>query len=177
MVKVIFTSGDSFVDNTIENITRGDYSHVAIQILGGTVESLGIPDDGDKYPGVHLHNLHKYDNQDGVYIIEVNLQNQKVAEDKARELLGKFYSYIGCVEGGIYNIFGIRMHKWIVKLINMALTRFLHFPINIDTGEWTMNCSETVTRILRAGGLLVCEGVDADEVTPMDLYRELTKNK
>lgn len=175
MVTVVFTGGDSFVDEAIESITQGSYSHVAIQILGGTLESLGKPDKGDKYPGVHLHDLYKYDGQPEVLTIDIDLPYQDKAEDKARSLRGKFYSYIGCIEGGTYDLFGIKLHGAIVKLVNLAIVRVFSIPCNLDTGEWTMNCSETVTRILREGGLNVCPGVDADCVTPMDLYRWLNE--
>jgi hypothetical protein len=66
-------------------------------------------------------------------------------------------------------------------MINILITKFLHIPVKLSSGELTMNCSETVTRILRAGGLNVLPGVNADCVTPMDLYRYLAadtvKNK
>lgn len=171
---VVFVGGDSFVDDTIETITKGNFSHTAIQILDGTLESLGIPDDGDRYPGVHLHDIRKYDNDPDAVFVKVILPNPEGAIKKAKELNGKFYSYIGCIEGGAYDIFGINIHPWIIKLANLGIFRLFGIPTNVDTGEWTMNCSETVSRILRAGGLNVCPGVDADCITPMDLYRELT---
>jgi hypothetical protein len=38
-----------------------------------------------------------------------------------------------------------------------------------------MHCSETVTRILRAGALCICPGLQADEVSPVLLYEDLIK--
>jgi hypothetical protein len=168
-VTVIFVGGNELVDKVIEGVTHGTCSHVAIQILGGVLESQGVPDKGDRYPGVHLHALDKYDNNQYAKFVEVEVPNLSAAERTAKRLLGKFYSYIGCIEGGVYDLFGIQLHPWIAKYINLLIVKFFRLPVNLDTGEWTMNCSETVTRILRAGGLSVLPGVDADCITPEDL--------
>jgi hypothetical protein len=172
-VTVIFVGGDSLVDDVIEKVTSGEYSHVAININGGILESTGIIKEGDHYPGVHMRQITEYDGNPDAVFIDVDVPDLQAAELKAKYLLGKFYSYVGCVEGGAYDVFGIKLHGWITKLINLLLVKFLHIPVNVDTGEWSMNCSETVTRILRAGGFNILPGVDADCITPMDLYREL----
>ena len=172
-ISIIFVHGDTFIDKSIDDITNGKYSHTAIKILGGVLEALGMPDAGDKYPGVHLHDLGKYDNNPHVEFIEVDLPDLASAEKEGRNLLGMFYSYIGCIEGGTYDLFGINIHPLINNMINILITKFLHIPVKLSSGELTMNCSETVTRILRAGGLNVLPGVNADCVTPMDLYRYL----
>jgi hypothetical protein len=65
---------------------------------------------------------------------------------------------------------------WITKAINVLTIKALGLPVNIDTGEWTMNCSETVSRVVRAGGVNVLPGVDADCITPMDLVRWFVSN-
>lgn len=173
-VTVIFVGGSKLIDKVIENVTHGTCSHTAIKILGGVLESQGIPDVGDKYPGVHLHTDGKYNNNAYTQFVDVDLPDLIAAEKKAQSLLGKFYSYIGCIEGGSYDIFGINLHPIINRFINLLIVKFLNIPINLDTGEWTMNCSETVTRILRAGGLDVLPGVDADCITPEDLLKALT---
>lgn len=173
-VTVIFVGGSKLIDKVIENVTHGTYSHTAIKILGGVLESQGIPDVGDKYPGVHLHTDGKYNNNTYTQFVDVDLPDLIAAEKKAQSLLGKFYSYIGCIEGGSYDIFGINLHPIINRFINLLIVKFLNIPINLDTGEWTMNCSETVTRILRAGGLDVLPSVDADCITPVDLLKALT---
>jgi hypothetical protein len=168
-LNVIFVGGNSWVDSVIEKITHGDVSHVAIQILGGTLESQGIPDKGDRYPGVHLHDLHKYDNNPYAKVYSVDIPDVLAATQKAEEVKGKFYSYLACFEGGTYDLFKIHLHPIIMKGINWCLSKLLRIPIDLDTGEWTMDCSETVTRILRAGGLLILPNIPADEVTPEDL--------
>jgi hypothetical protein len=168
-ITVVFVGGDSGVDKVIDTVTNGNISHVAIKILGGTLEALGIKDSVDKYPGVWLHDTAKYDNNPYADYIDIDLPDLASAEKKAKLLLGKFYSYIGCIEGGAYDLFGVQLHPWLTKVINVLTIKALGLPVNIDTGEWTMNCSETVTRILRAGGLNILPGVDADCITPEDL--------
>ena len=42
-------------------------------------------------------------------------------------------------------------------------------------GEDTMDCSEAVTRILRAFGYNICEDVEPDSITPEILYEELKR--
>ncbi len=176
MLTIIFVRGDpeNIIDRTIETFSKGDYCHVAIKFPWGIVESLGVPELGFM-PGVRLSPINKYDDAN-ILAIDIKMPDQVAAERKAQNLIGRLYSYIGCFEGGTYDITGIKLHPWIVKILNWFLTRFLGVPLSIDTGEWTMNCSETVTRILRAGGLEVLPGVDADCITPMDLVRYFNKN-
>ncbi|MDF2523192.1 MAG: hypothetical protein K0R31_833 [Clostridiales bacterium] len=173
-VTVIFVGGSKLIDTVIETVTHGTCSHTAIKILGGVLESQGIPDVGDTYPGVHLHTDGKYNNNAYAQFVDVDLPDLVAAEKKAQSLLGKFYSYIGCIEGVSYDIFGINLHPIINKFINLLIVKYLKIPINLNTGEWTMDCSETVTRILRAGGLDVLPSVDADCITPEDLLKALT---
>jgi hypothetical protein len=62
LVKIIFVPGeDNLVDNIISTVSNGKYVHVAIEILGGILEAMGEKEPGDKYPGVWLHDIHKYD--------------------------------------------------------------------------------------------------------------------
>lgn len=176
MLTIIFVRGDpeNIIDRTIETFSKGDYCHVAIKFSWGIVESLGVPELGFM-PGVRMSPINKYDGAD-ILATDIELPDQVAAERKAQNLIGRFYSYIGCLEGGTYDTIGIKLHPWIVKIINWFLTRFFSVSLGGDTGEWTMNCSETVTRILRAGGLEVLPGVDADCITPMDLVRYFNKN-
>ena len=85
--------------------------------------------------------------------IRVDIPDLGAAEAKAKHLLNTSYGLLtDCVEGAVHDLTGIVL------------------PGN---GEKTVNCSETVTRILRAGGLDALPGHEADSVTPGDLYREL----
>lgn len=177
MLTLIFVREDpeNIIDRTIAAFSKGEYCHVAIQFPWGIVESLGIPGMG-LLPGVRVSSTDKYDGAN-ILSIDVDLPNQAAAEQKARRLIGKFYSYIGCFEGGAFDLTGMNLHSWIGKVFNWIVAKCLGVPIKIDTGEWTMNCSETATRIIRAGGLEILPGVDADCVTPMDLVRYFEETK
>jgi hypothetical protein len=151
-VTVIFVRGstDNIVDKVINDVSHGDYSHVAIKFDWGVIEALGVKDPSDKYPGVWLHSVDKYNNAD-VKLVDVDLSDLPAAEDEARRLIGTLYGYTDCIRGGIYDLTGVKL------------------PGNVLTA----NCSETVTRILRDGGLNILPGIDADCVTPNDLCRAL----
>lgn len=179
MITLIFVRGDqaSMIDRTIETFSRGDFCHVAVKFPWGIVEALGVPEKG-YIPGVRLSPTNKYDGKEGL-TINLALPDQVAAEQEARKLLGRFYSYIGCLEGGIYDISGIRLQPWINKISTWLLTRLFGMTLAVNVGKWSMNCSETVTRIIRAGGLNVLPGVDADCITPMDLvcYFQIDKGE
>ena len=67
-------------------------------------------------------------------------------------------------------------HAYIHLLSSIVTaTKFLTGHNIFAGGENTMHCSETVTRILRAGGLQVCPGLQADEVSPVLLYEDLMR--
>jgi hypothetical protein len=153
MTAVIFVRGSkgNTVDRVIDDVSRGEFSHVAIKILDSIVEALGEPDLGDKYPGVWAHNPEKYDGAD-VEVVPVELPDLPSAEAEARSLIGTFYGYTDCIRGGLYDLTGV----------------------TLQGNKFTANCSETVTRILRAGGLDVLPGVPPDCITPNDLYRAVT---
>jgi len=85
-------------------------------------------------------------------VATVDIPKIEDAELEAKRLLYTPYGYIDCINGGIHDITGVQVP---------------------GDGEVTVNCSEAVTRILRAGGLDVLPGVYADCVTPADLYRAL----
>lgn len=148
-VTVILIKGDhnNLVDDVIMDVSRGEYSHSAIKILGSTLEALGQKDQGDLYPGVWLHAPDKYDNNPAAVFIQVELPDLAAAEAEARRLIGTLYGYTDCVRGGLHKLIG-------VDPVGNAITA---------------NCSETVTRILRAGGFDILPEVTPDCVTPVDL--------
>ncbi len=157
-VTVIFVKGDDkdcVVDRVIDAVSKGEYSHVAIKILGGVVEALGEKDADDKYPGVWVHNAGKYDNDPDATMVDVDLPNIARAEAEAESLIGTLYGYVDCVNGGVYDMTGKQL------------------PAD---GVITADCSETVTRILKAGGLNIFPTICPDCITPNDLYRALIKN-
>ncbi|HWR05683.1 hypothetical protein, partial [Sporomusa sp.] len=139
------------VDRVIAEVSHGDFCHTAIKILGGTLEALGMPDEGDKYPGVWLHAAGKYDNNPSAEFIEIDIPNMVEAEAEAIRLIGTPYGYTDCIRGGIYDLTGKQL------------------PGN----SITANCSETVTRVIRAGEFTVLPAVIPDDITPNDLRNAL----
>jgi len=151
-ITIIFCHGRAWYSEIIEKVEGGPYSHVAGLILDSTLESEGIKEYSDPYPGVWLHPPDKYkDGEDAKFVI-VDIPDFPAAEDEARKLLGSFYGYIDCVNGGIETLFGKQLK---------------------GDGTITMDCSETWTRILRAGGLNILSDLEADCITPQMLYEAL----
>jgi hypothetical protein len=149
---VIFCHGRAWYSKIIEQVENGPYSHVAGLILNSTLESEGVKEYSDPYPGVWLHPPDKYkDGQDATFVI-VDVPNLAAAEDEARKLIGSVYGYVDCVNGGIEELFGKQL------------------PCD---GTLTMNCSETWARILRTGELNVLPDLEPDSITPQMLYEAL----
>lgn len=146
-ITLIFVGGDSKVDKVITGVTGGTKSHVAGLLFDGVYESTGLKEEHDPYPGVWLHSPRKYINNPDAELIEVEVPNIEGLKDEARKLLGTPYGYTDCVRGGVFDLLGIE----------------------VPDNDWTMNCSETWTRLLRAGGLNVLLGVPAGDVTPARL--------
>ena len=156
-VRVGFVGGDSWLDRAIEGISGSQYadiSHAYIHLLGSIVEAEGVKQYSDPYPGVWLHPPDKYDGDPHAKCVIVDLPDIEAAQAKARELIGTLYGYTDCI---------------------VTATKFLTGHNIFAGGENTMHCSETVTRILRAGGLQVCPGLQADEVSPVLLYEDLMR--
>ena len=152
-VKVFFVRAApySFVDEAISVFSKGKYIHTAIEILGGTLESLGevVQDESgnDIPPGVRLSPLGKYDNRKDVLPKIVEVPDLAGAEAVARKLIGTPYGYIDCAEGGMFDQTGIALP---------------------DDGWLTADCSKTVALVLRGGGVDILPGIPAGDLTPMD---------
>jgi len=144
-VNVLFYFGDNLIGKVIDVVEgKGkDPSHTGIFMFGKLLEAM--PDGFIESPAT------TYDGLD-TKIITVDVPNMEAAEDKAKKLLGKPYGYIDCVNGGLHDLTGKNVP---------------------GDGEITVNCSEAVTRILRAGGLDILPGLYADNVTPADLLKAL----
>ena len=146
-VDVLFVAGHNAVGNLVELSTESKWAHAAIYMLGGIVEAV--------QPEVTVSKLNIYDSyapeDKEIITIEVPLYEQ--AASKANSLLGTKYGlFTDCLTGGIHDVLGIE---------------------GTGNGEITVNCSETVTRILRAGGVDVLTDHVPDAVTPEDLYQSL----
>jgi len=152
---VVFTGNENnLFSRIISKVTKGPYTHVALIIdEKNLIESFASKIDSDPYVGVWLHPAGRYNKYKSAVFINVEIPDQKGAEQEIRDLLGCYYGFGDCIAAGIYSLTGRQI------------------PAN---GELTMTCSETVIRILRAGGLNILPGVKPDVISPMDLYRALT---
>lgn len=148
-INVLFSYPTDIIGRVIDLAEgRGpDPCHSGIFILGGLCQALK---QGfvKSPPDVYEGARHA--------VMTVVIKDMTAAETKAQELLGTPYGYIDCVNGGIHDILG--------KVIP-------------GDGEITVNCSEAVIRILRAGGTDPLEGVPADCVTPADLFKALNSSQ
>lgn len=150
-VTIILVGGDAPVDKFITKFTGGRFSHVAALVLGSTFESTGIKEPIDPYPGVWLHDPNKYVGNPNVVFVDVEVPDLAAGEAEVRKLLGTPYSYIACVKGGLHDILGI----------------------DLPDTDFSMDCSETITRFLRACGLDFLSGHSPGSITPDDIGREL----
>lgn len=156
-IRVGFVGGDTLLDKAIEAVSGSQYadiSHAFIFMFDSVLEAEGVKQYSDPYPGVWLHPPDKYDGNTHTKILSIDLPHLAAAQSKAREMIGTLYGYTDCI---------------------VTATKFLTGHNIFKGGENTMHCSETVTRILRAGDLDVCADLEADEVSPILLYEGLKK--
>lgn len=87
-----------------------------------------------------------------VRVIFVEVPDAESAEKEAESLIGVPYGLVtDCVSGLIHTVTGK----------------------HVSNGKKTVNCSETWTRILRAGGLKFLEDSPADCITPLEFMNAL----
>ena len=141
-VDILFTAGHNIVGDIVEVITQSRWAHAAIFMLDGIIEAV--------QPSVTVSDIHKYDDvEKEIITIEVPLYDHAVS--KANSLLGIKYGLLtDCLVGGIHDVLGIEL---------------------AGNGEQTLDCSETILRILRAGGVSILTDHNADIITPEDLYQ------
>lgn len=147
-ITLIFVGGDSRLDKLITGVTGGNKSHVAGLLFDGVYESTAFKEEADPYPGVWLHNPSKYTNNLNAEFVEVEVPDIESLQTEARRLLGTPYGYVDCIRTGLYEMFGIV----------------------ITDNAYPMDCSETWTRLLRAGGLDILSEVQAGCISPEKMY-------
>lgn len=159
-VIVGLVGGDSLLDKTIEDLSDAEYSdvsHAFMLVLHSTLESRGLKDEEDLYPGVWLHDIEKYRYDKHAKFFKIFIPDYKQLEKKAREELGNFYGYSSCIQFTIKKIFG--------KIL---------FDINLKNSG---DCSETVSEILRAGGIKnLYPDIKSNLITPEMLYQYFIDN-
>jgi hypothetical protein len=154
-VTIIFCHGDAWYSKIIEEVDHGYWTHVAGIMFNSILESQGTCDKIDRYPGVWLHNPNKYINDNiTAKFIDVELEDIEAAEDKARELIGCPYSFHGCIEAGLMELFNLQP------------------PID---GEKTVMCAELWDTILKSGRPknITLPPYKPDFVAPMRLYNSI----
>ena len=142
-VDVMFTVGHDLMGEIIEAVTDSEFSHASIFLLDGIVEAIG--------EGVVISDVHKYD-KIGKEIVSVEVPNMPAAIAVAHSLIDKEYGFGDCITGAIFDLTGVEIG---------------------GLNKETVNCSETVTLILRAGGVKILPEIEAGCITPQDLYEEL----
>lgn len=147
-IDILFSYPTDFIGRVID-LAEGkgpDPCHCGVFILDGLCQALS--------QGFVKSPADVYDSERHA-VMTVAIKDIAAAESKAQELLGTPYGYLDCVNGGIHDILG--------KVVP-------------GDGEFTINCSEGVTRILRAGGMDLLPGIPADCVTPADLFHALNSS-
>jgi len=155
-IKVLFSYPCTPFGKLVEDVEgKGEPSHTGIILYGQIFEAL---ENGFVKSPLNSYDAFKHK------IVEVNVPNLSHAQLEAKRLLYTPYGYFDCIVGGAR------------RILNRILKHLFKRAINIEfrgNGERTVNCSEAVTRILRAGGLDVLPEVYADDVTPADLLEAL----
>jgi hypothetical protein len=148
IVNIIFNGGHNIVGNGVEFFTHSQWAHVSFVTDNALYEAVE--------PKFHkIDNIHIYDEIDHE-ILKIEVPNIEAALKKAEDLIGTPYGlWTDCIATILDDI-----------------------GVNSETnGEITVHCSESVTRILRAGGLDILGTKPADKISPEDLYQELIKIK
>jgi hypothetical protein len=143
-IRLVLVGGDSFLDQVIEGVEKSDKSHVAGYLFDSVLEATGLKEPDDPYPGCWLHDPRKYDGNPEATFFYIDVPDLEAAMVEARRLIGRPYDVIACAKGGMKELFDT----------NSAGNRF------------AVNCSETWTRILQAGGTDLWPGVAPDCITP-----------
>jgi hypothetical protein len=155
-VIVGFVGGTDRIDGLIETVTdalKENISHTFLIISNDLYESTGCKEDGDPYAGVWKREgkADKYDNNPYAKFIELEFDEIDSIKEVAEHYIGTRYGHFDCVRGGWYDLTGQQL------------------PDN----DLFMDCSEYVTRDLRAKIQNLLPNIEAGCVTPIHLYKEI----
>lgn len=154
-IEVIFFSSNHWYSKIIKwfcNLFRKDKkdsfvpSHVGINVNGKFREALTSGFVQTKLSNYKKENIRKF------ISYRADEQSIKAGLKEFNNCWGKPYGWLALLSGAIYTITNKQTYS---------------------DGEDTMDCSEAVTRILRAFGYNICENVEPDSITPEILYEEL----
>ncbi|WP_094607718.1 hypothetical protein SPSIL_009200 [Sporomusa silvacetica DSM 10669] len=156
-VVLIFVGGDSEIDKFIEHFSNGEdvnISHAAMLLLNSTLESTGVKEGNDPYPGVWPHDPAKYVDNPYAKFIEIEVPNLTAGEAEARKLIGTPYGPGDCFRAGVYEMFG-----W-----------------KIPDNAFTMDCSEMDARVVRAMEVPVLPELEPGQIAPARLFRSIMQD-
>jgi len=151
---VIFISSDAWYSEVIKFVESiGDESkgfvpsHCGMDVSGHFREALSS--------GFVETNINLYD-KNKVRIFELDVPDEfiQAGDTEFNKVWGRPYGWLALLNGAIYTLTGIETE---------------------GDGEFTGDCSEDDTRILRAYGYDILDSVPADCITPYILYKEVEK--
>ena len=156
-VVVGFVGGNTNLDRAIKYFSDSEeynITHAFTMILNSTCESRGIKEKSDPYAGVWLHSPDKFCTDSTARFIELDIPNIHGAENMARFLIGSAYGFSSCLAFFLNKV----------------------FEINFPDNKHSCNCSETQALILRAGGLDVYPNMQANEISPLQMFQWVVKH-
>lgn len=157
-IDVGFSGGDTLVDKIIQGVSGAfeeNVTHAFVMLFDRPFEALGIMVGDELYPQARFRWRDKYDGNDTVKFIRIEVPDIQALIDEAFKLDGTPYGYSDCISTGL-------------KIL-------LHADV-LEDGTKSVMCAELVVRLLRAGGVGICSDLEPDQVAPVVLYRELIHN-
>ena len=151
---VVFVSSDAWYSNIIKFVeTKGEDtgefvpSHCGMVVDGHFREALAS--------GFVETNINSYDKEKvRIYELEVDDEHIKTGDEEFNKVWGRPYGWLALVNGMIYTLTGIKTE---------------------GDGDFTGDCSEDDTRIIRAYGFDILGDTPADDITPYILMKEVEK--
>lgn len=139
--------GNTIIDDIIKDASDSNdlnVTHSFGLIFDSILESRGVKEANDPYPGVWLHSPSKYAEDSTARMYEVEVPDIEALESEARKLIGSFYSIGSCL-------------AYVLKKLT---------NINVPDFARTCDCCELWITLLRSGGLTVLPQYKVNQVSP-----------
>lgn len=153
-ITIAAAGGYETIDGVIETFSHGlrdNISHIAMILAGNTWEAQGVIVGNEPYPGFWPQRWDRLVNKECVKLIAVDVPDLAPILKKAQELKGTPYGYGDCFRGGIYELTGKQ----------------------IPDSEFTVDCSESITRCMRTVIPILPEITETGCITPEKMYKYL----
>lgn len=138
-IRLLFVKEDTPTGLLIQEITGGEWSHVAIFAFGGLVEAVPLR--------VTVSSVDRY-RDFRTEFVDFYVPDLDSALHELKQLVGRPYSLLSCLSGGLYDVFG-------VELV-------------VPAGA--VDCAQLVVLALRAGGAVLQPEVPDSCFSPQGLY-------